>query len=219
MLTRAAAAAVLLAAAACSKGPASTAEPAAAPRADDAAIALFERRTAADPRDHLSATILAELHLRRAAASAARDEYAAAEKAARAALDRQPGHPAALVALTEALVGLGRLDDARGTIDPFLETQPRHVGALGAAFDVAFAAGDDARAAALADRLLAINTEPGTLRRLAQVAERKGDFERALSLLRRAAADAEGLGGLPDEIEDYNRRAVQVAALQAKSGR
>ena len=215
---RATAAAALLVAAACSKEPATTSETHTAPR-DDAAITLFERRTAADPRDHLSATILAELHLRRAAASAAQDDYAAAEKAARAALERQPGHPAALVALTEALVGLGRLDDARGTIEPFLDTQPRHVGALGAAFDIAFAAGDDARATALADRLLAINTEPGTLRRLAQVAERKGDYDRALELLRRAAADAEGLGGLPDEIADYNRRAVQVAALQAKCRR
>jgi predicted Zn-dependent protease len=206
------AAAALLAAAACTKDPGAETAPQTAPRADDAAVALFERRTADDPRDHLSATILAELHLRRAAASSSRDEYLAAEKAARTALARQPGHPAALVALTEALVGLGRPDEARTTIEPFLDTQPRHVGALGAAFDVAYAAGDDRRASVLADRLLAINEEPGTLRRLAQVAEKGGDRERAVALLRRAAADAEQLGGLPDEIADYRRREARIAA-------
>jgi tetratricopeptide (TPR) repeat protein len=209
---RLAAAAALLAAAACTRDPADPPAAAPAPRADDAAVSLFERRTADDPRDHLSATILADLHLRRATASASRDEYAAAEKAARTALERQPGHPAALVSLTEALVGLGRLDEARETIEPFLDTQPRHVGALGAAFDVAFARGDDRRASALADRLLAINEEPGTLRRLAQVAEKSGDRERAIALLQRAAADAERLGGLPDEIEDCRRREARLAA-------
>ena len=213
---RTAAAAALLAAAACSKAPHSDADLTPAP---DAALALFERRVADDPRDHLSATILADLHLRRAAASPSRDEYAAAEKAARTALERQPSHAAALVALTEALVGLDRLDEARDTIDPFLDTQPRHVGALGAAFDVAYAKGDEARAKALADRLLAINEEPGTLRRLAQIAERSGDYDRAVALLDRAAAEAEEIGGLPDEIEDYRRRAQQVAVLKEKQRR
>jgi tetratricopeptide (TPR) repeat protein len=216
---RAVAAAAFLAAAACSQeSKSSTASPA-APHGDDSAIALFERRTADDPRDHLSATLLAELHLRRAAAQPRDEEFAAAERAARTALERQPGHPGALVALTEALVGLGRLDEARNTIEPFLDTQPRHVGALFAAFDVAFAAGDDRRASVLADRLLAINEEPGTLRRLAQVAERSGDLDRALALLRRAASDAETLGGMPDEVEDYRRRETRVAALPAKGSR
>lgn len=177
---------------------------------------MFERRTAEDPRDFLSATILADLHLRRAAASSSRDEYLAAEKAARMALERQPQHPGGVVALTEALVGLGRLDEARDTIEPFLDTQPRHAGALCAAFDVAFAKGDDQRAALLADRLLAVNEEPGTLRRMAQIAERKGDRDRAIALLQRAADDAEDLGGLPDEIADYRRREARIVA--AKEG-
>jgi predicted Zn-dependent protease len=206
------AAAAVLAAAAAACGHDDTATGPRPEAAPDAAVALFDRRTADDPRDHLSATILAELHLRRAAASSSRDEYLAAEKAARTALARQPGHPAALVALTEALVGLGRLDEARTTIEPFLDTQPRHVGALFAAFDVAYAASDDRRASVLADRLLAINEEPGTLRRLAQVAEKGGDRERAVALLRRAAADAEQLGGLSDEIADYRRREARIAA-------
>src|SRR5262245_44608599 len=152
---RSIAAAAVLVAAACSPGPGP--EPGAAPArrpegASDAAISRFEKRTADDPRDFLSATILADLHLRRAAASPSREEYVAAEKAARTALERQKDHPAALVALTEALVGQGRLDEARDTIEPFLDAQPRHVGALGAAFDVAIAKGDDRRAAILADR-------------------------------------------------------------------
>ncbi len=210
------AAAAVLAAAACAREPGGSPTPAAAPRANDAAIALFERRTAEDPRDYLSATTLADLHLRRAAAAPSRDEYLAAEKAARTALARQPQHPGGIVALTEALVGLGRLDEARDTVEPFLDTQPRHVGALGAAFDVAFAQGDDRRAALFADRMLAVNEEPGTLRRMAQVAEKKGDRDRAIALLQRAAADAQHLGGLPDEIEDYRRREARIVA--AKEG-
>lgn len=213
---RSIAAAAFFAAAACSKEPQPDAELKPAP---GAALALFERRVADDPRDHLSATILAELHLRRAAAAPSREEYSAAEKAARTALERQPGHPAALVALTEALVGLDRLDEARDTIEPFLDTQPRLVGALGAAFDVAFARRDEPRARALSDRLLAINEEPGTLRRLAQMAEWSRDYDRAIALLERAAFEAEVLGGLPDEIEDYRRRAQQVAVLKEKHSR
>jgi predicted Zn-dependent protease len=201
-LRRPAAAALLaLAAAACSASEAPSADP---------AIALFERRTAADPRDHLSATILAELCQRRAAASGDAALYVRSERAARTALERQPGHPAAIVALARALLGLGRASEARRLVSDLLDTQPRHVGALETSFDIAFAANDLRTARQFADRLLAVNEEPGTLRRLAQLAERDGDPARAASLYDRAAENAMALGAMQDEIDDYRRREAAV---------
>jgi tetratricopeptide (TPR) repeat protein len=214
----AAAAALLacVAAVSCSRGSSRDSDGAASPPAAtapaavqplDASIALFEKRTAADPRDHLSATTLAELHLRRAAESLDSAEFAAAERAARTALEREPGHPPAIVALALAAAGQGRGDEARRSLDELLVLQPRNVPALGAAFDVALAAGDVRIARSLADRLLAINEEPGTLSRMAQIAEQGGDVDRATALWRRAADAAADLGALPDEKSEYPRRA------------
>jgi tetratricopeptide (TPR) repeat protein len=180
------------------------------PAADKAAgaIALFERRTAADSRDHLSATTLAELYLTRAESSGDADDWRQAESAARTALERQKDHPAAIVALARAATGQGRTDEGRGLVLDLLDRQPRHVGALCAAFDFALAAKDLPRAEAYAERLLGVNEEPATLRRLAQMAETKGDVDRAVALYRRAAADAQNLGALPTEVADYHRRAA-----------
>jgi len=200
MPRRTAAAAALLVLAACSKPPTGDATSA------DPAIALFERRVAADPRDHLSATLLAELHLRRAAPSGDVAEYRAAQTAARTALEREPNHVAAKVALARALLGEGRPDEARRIVHDVLDAEPRHVGALETAFDVAFAAGPERDAQVFADRLLAVNEEPGTLRRLGQLAERRGDAAGAAKLYHRARLVADGLGAMQDELDDYRRR-------------
>ncbi len=181
----------------------------------DAAIALYEKRTAADPRDHLSATTLAELHLRRADETLDVAAFAAAERCARVALERQPGHPPAQVLLARAAAGQGRAEEARRSLDELLALHPRNVPALGAAFDIALAAGDVRTARALSDRLLAINEEPGTLSRMAQLAERDGDVERAIGLYRRASDAAERLGALPAELAQYRAR---LAALRATGG-
>jgi tetratricopeptide (TPR) repeat protein len=221
MLRRFIAAAALLAtaAASCSKAPAPPQYPpaaaSAAPTIDagtDPAIGLFERHTAEDPRDHLSATMLAELRLRRAGETLDPEEFRRAEVAAKTALERQPGHPPAIVALARAVAGQGRADEARKLVHDLLDVQPRNVPALNAAFDfalddLALGTARESAASAYADRLLAVNEEPGTLSRMAQIAELHADFDRAVALFRRAARSAEDLGGLPPEIAEYRRRA------------
>jgi tetratricopeptide (TPR) repeat protein len=183
----------------------------------DPAVALMERRTAEDPRDHLSPTTLAELRLSRADATGDVEEYRRAETAARTALARKPDHLAGKVALARALLGEGRGDEARRVVHEILDAQPRHVGALAAAFDVAFAAGDDRAAQSYADRLLAINEAPETLSRVGRLAERRGDCVGAAALYRRAAVGAENLGGMPSEIDGYRRLEAHALAA-AKAG-
>jgi len=177
----------------------------------DAALATMEKRTAADPRDHLSPTTLAELRLRRAVLDGDVAQYRLAEAAARTALEREPGHVPAKAALARALCGGGRGEEAGRMLVDVLDAQPRHVGALAAAFDVAFAAGDVRRAQTYADRLLAINEAPETLRCLGLLAERRGDAAGAAALFRRAVRGASSLGGMPDEIEEYRRLETRAA--------
>jgi tetratricopeptide (TPR) repeat protein len=179
----------------------------------------MEKRVAADPRDFLSPTTLAELRFRRAAANGDAAEFRRAESAARTALEREPTHLAAKVALSQALLGEGRVDEARRIVVEILDAQPRHVGALGAAFDVAFAAGDDRAAQAYADRLLAINEEPGTLSRLGRLAERRGDAMGAAALYRRAVRGAQDLGAMPEEIEEYRRLETHAKAASKAAPR
>jgi tetratricopeptide (TPR) repeat protein len=178
----------------------------------DAAIALMEKRAAADPRDFLSPTTVAEMRLMRAGIDGDVAEFRRAESAARTALEREPSHLAARAALARALAGEGRTDEARPIVADILEREPRNVGALEAAFDVAFAKGDDRAARAYADRLLAINEEPGTLMRLGRLAERRGDAAGAAALYRRAIRGAQDLGGMPAEIDAYRRLETRAAA-------
>jgi predicted Zn-dependent protease len=177
----------------------------------------MEKRVAADTRDHLSATTLAELRLRRAAVDGDAAEFRRAETAARTALEREPGHVAAKVAPARALVGEGRCDEARRIVVDVLDAQPRNVGALDAAFDVAFAAGDDRAAQAYADRLLAINEEPGTLSRLGRLAEKRGDASGAAALYRRAVRGAQDLGAMPAEVDEYRRLEAHASSSAAKA--
>lgn len=180
------------------------------------AIALYERRTAADPRDHLSPALLAELHLRRAAETGDPACFTAAERAARTSLERSARHPPAVASLAHALGATGRADEASRLVFDVLDDQPRSVPLLCAAFDLAAAADDWARADVFAERLLALNEEPATLCRLAQVAARAGRTDHAVALLRRAANDADELGGLPAELAEYRRRAGEILLAAAR---
>jgi tetratricopeptide (TPR) repeat protein len=183
----------------------------------DPVIEQFERRVAADPRDHLSATTLAELHLRRADATGDPGAFLRAGAAARTALERSPSHKPALVALARALLGQGKAGEARAIVKTILDEDPRHVGALETAFDVAFAGGDELLAKQYAERLLAINEDPGTLARLARLCERRARPGEAAELYRRAVVAAERLGAMQDEIDLYRRaEARALAALEMR---
>ncbi len=162
--------------------------------------------------------MLAELHLRQAEETLAREDFLAAEAAARTALDRSAGHPPAVAALAQALAATDRARDGERLVHDLLTDQPRNAQLLCVGFDLAVAAGDWRDAAGYAERLLAINEEPATLRRLAQIAAHDGDAGGAVSLLRRAAAEAGELGGLPREIAEYRRRAGEILLAAGRGG-
>ncbi|MCE9637287.1 MAG: hypothetical protein K8T90_16400 [Planctomycetes bacterium] len=186
--------------------------------AHDPGIDLYERRTAGDPRDHLSPATLASLYLRRGEELRDATAFEPAEKAARTSLARKPDHAAAKVLLARALAGQGKLPEAGVLLRNVLSDAPRDVRALEASFDLAIARGDEPSAVAMSDRLLAINEEPGTLSRLAQMAARRGDVNRAVTLFRRASDEAADLGGLPGEIAEYRRRAGLALLAAGRAG-
>src|SRR5688572_7292642 len=107
MTRRLLAAAALLGAAAASCPGDETAPAASGGPAPDPTITFYERRTAADPRDHLSATKLAGLRIRRAANTADPVEWRRAEEAARTALQRDSKHLPARIALARSMLGAG----------------------------------------------------------------------------------------------------------------
>ena len=175
------------------------------------AIARFEQRATADPRDPLTPTTLAGLYLRAFDESGDRDALRHAAAAARLALARQPDHLPAQVMLSRALFADGAREAAQAIVSTVLAADPVDIGGLGVAFDLALATGADARAAMLADRLLSRDESPETIDRLGQLAQRRGDPVRAAALWQRAAADAADLGARDAEIAKYRTRVLAIS--------
>jgi len=140
------------------------------PAAYDAAQRAFETSLKLQPADNSSA--LAGV----AAVSAARHDFATAERQARRALAVDAASPEALAALTDALTELGRYDEALAT----------------------------------ARRLDAVRPGVASFTRLSYQAELRGDSAGALTLMRRAAADA----GTPSQVA-FARTYEGTVALDA----
>jgi tetratricopeptide (TPR) repeat protein len=168
-----------------------------------AAVETWRARTDADPRDDLSAAILAELSLRLARETGLPADFDAAAARAQEAVRRAGTHAPSTAVLIHALTGAGRLKDAREAADAGLRAHPRSMPVLVAAFELAESQGRAEDADGLCERALAVGSDPGALACAARVRFRKGDIDGAVEFLRKAALDAEELGGLPPEIASY----------------
>lgn len=157
------------------------------------AISFFADRVEKTPEDALSATILGELHLRRGRETGDVGEYRRAALSAEQALHRLPEHAPAHLALAKARFGLHLFDDAAASAQVAARLDPS-LGAEVVIADVAVVKGHVKVAEQMYRDLDSRFDSPSLDARLAHLAELKGDYEIAISMMTEAASRAADLG-------------------------
>lgn len=169
-------------------------------------VALFSKRVAEDPRDHVSSALLAEFLILRGRETGAPADYEAAEIAARQALALVPDDRRARLACAAALLGLHRFVEALGYCDEILAQDPRALDAVALAADAATDAGRYEVAAGLHDRLRGADGSAAVLARLARWEELHGRVAEALELATSAIRACRGEGAAAQERAWYEAR-------------
>lgn len=178
-------------------------------------VALFERRSAAQPLDYLSRTQLGA-----ALAAQAREEadlagYEMAEAAFRAALEINAIHNPAKLGLANALHSQHRFDEANALASEVALDDPSSLGALALFGDSSLELGDYDRAAETYEQLAAVDRSAPIISRLAQLEAAVGDQDRAIELAREALAASDDLALRPAAAAFYH---FQMARLLFDNG-
>ncbi len=170
-------------------------------RAEKIATAEHEARVAIERGTPLAEAIeagrfLAELHTRR-------ELYSAAVAVHRGLVNLQPGEPDRLAELAGAQRRAGAPAEAIATLEALLELDPsRRTEALAEISELAFEAGDENRALAIArEASVAAGHGIDALLRLGELHERRGDTDLA------AAAYDQAIATGPDDVRGYARLA------------
>ena len=162
------------------------------------AVALFERRVAARPRDPVGRTMLGRLYLRLAEEEDDLPAYAKAEESFRAAVELAPGYDVAKTYLATALEARHRFAEALKLAEEVAAKRPSDSLALATVGDCQFQLGRYEDAAASVGRLeTLIGSGPPVLVRKAQLAQIRGDMPAAVKLVEQAA-QAVAVGGAAD---------------------
>jgi tetratricopeptide (TPR) repeat protein len=154
------------------------------------AVKSFQARIKRNPHDAVSYTLLAEQYIRQARETGDVTGYQRAEASLEKALKLIPNYSAATTALASAYYAQHDFLPALELAQQVYNKNPKNTDALAVIGDAQFALGNYAEAEAAYQELIDKGTSPALLARLAAVEELKGNDQEALSLMRRAAADA-----------------------------
>ena len=181
----------------------------------DAEIRFFADRVERDPADHLTPTRLGNLLIRQARRTGDLTLYARAEQALRTALERNPAHAPAMVALTTVHLARHRFPEALATARKGVEADaddPEARGVLGDALletgDVGAAEGQYKTVADTAPSLFAFS-------RIANLHAARGDSTAAIAMYLKAVERGEADGA---PAEDRAWCFVQMGQLSFSRG-
>jgi tetratricopeptide (TPR) repeat protein len=184
----------------------------------DQTIKVFEARVRDDP-NHLNLTHLGGLYVRKARESGDHTAYDRAETAFRRALAALPGHGPARVGLALATTARHKFAEGLKLAEEAYRDDPSALDALAVISDARVELGDydgAERAVRELEAKGAKSTPPAVLVRTARLAELRGDPDRAIDLLRRAA-DAQTPGGDLKESQAWYR--MRLGELLLSVGR
>ena len=153
------------------------------------AIEIFEERVKQDPRDGISYTILGDLYLRDARQSGSLAAYEKAGEALRQALKLQPGDPGASASLASLLYSEHRFTEALELAEATYRKDARFIQALVTVADAKMSLGRYEEAGKTYQELSQKSSSPPLLARIAYLEFLKGDTEKALAQMLRAAAE------------------------------
>ena len=177
-------------------------ELASVPPAEDA-IQFFQERIKANPGDALSYTLLAQQYARQARETGDASGYTRAEAALKETLKVLPNYGQANAALASVYYSQHEFTPALELAQQVYEGNPMITEALVTIGDAQLALGNYAEAEAAYKELSDENATPPILARLAAFEELKGNPQKALELMRRAARDALQAGGTKESVAWY----------------
>ncbi len=182
------------------------------------AIRQFETRVAEAPGDYLSYTILGQLQRRLGRESGNLDAYRSGEAAFRAALRINSRHLPAMLGLATTLASQHRFAEATSMARLARTMAPESIDALAVLGDAALEVGEYEQARSAITELVSKVPpgEPSVLARQAQLLEVHGKNQRALDLLRQAAATELAEEGPGEAAAWYQTR---IGALLYRQGR
>lgn len=181
----------------------------------DTQIAFWSKRIASHPRAYIDLTHLGNAFARKARETSDVGHYVRAEEALRRALRVHPWYVQAVASLSSVLFSLHEFEEALAVARP-IAGDPRGVQALATVGDVHVALGQYGKAQVAYSKLLAWAPSPAAYSRLAFLADLRGDTEQALTLMDRAARQAQESGEHGESLAWY---AFQIGELSFKAGR
>ena len=177
----------------------------------DEAIALFERRVEANPRDFTSWAILGDLYERKARETDDLECFAQAEEALRKALELFPSYTKAKVLLAVVLCDRHKFAEALKVVQPVYKANPKNMDALATVADAQLELGryDEAKLS-LRELVRRLPDVAPAQARLAHMEELKGHPDEALRIIRDAIESLRKFGATPDDLSWYRFREADM---------
>jgi tetratricopeptide (TPR) repeat protein len=167
------------------------------------AIKSFQARIQRNPQDAVSYTMLAGQYMRQARETGNVTGYQRAEASLQKAIELIPEYAAARASLASVYYAQHDFLPALELAQQLYERNPKNTDALVVIADTQLALGNYEAAEEAYQMLTEKGATPPLLARLAALEELKGNSERALSLMRRAAGDALQSGGTKESVAWY----------------
>lgn len=167
------------------------------------AIKSFQARIQRNPQDAVSYTLLAGQYMRQARETGNVTGYQRAEASLQKAIELIPEYAAARASLASVYYAQHDFLPALELAQQLYERNPKNTDALVVIADTQLALGNYEAAEEAYQMLTEKGATPPLLARLAALEELKGNSERALSLMRRAAGDALQSGGTKESVAWY----------------
>lgn len=177
----------------------------------DKAIASFEKRLAASPKNASLQRLLGQLYLRKAKEQGDHLAYQQAEQVFRLALDNDPDDLIARTYLAVALQAQHQFERALEFATTVFEKSPTNSLALAAIGDCQLELGRYQAAEKTIEKLAELAQGPAILARRARLAELHGRQELATKLLTDGLRDIQDAGGLPSLEAWFEWRLGQLA--------
>jgi tetratricopeptide (TPR) repeat protein len=176
----------------------------------EVAIQTFQQRIKQNPNDAVSYTLLGEQYSRQARETGDVSRFQLAEQAFEQALELVPNYAAAKTGLAAIYYSRHEFSRALKLSEQVYESHFRNTSARLIMADSYLSLGNYQEAEAIYSELSESNTSPALLARLANLAELKGDPDRALKLIRTAAAEGLRLSGTRENAAWYLLRVGDI---------
>ena len=176
----------------------------------DVAIKTFQARIKQNPGDGVSYTLLGDQYIRQARETGDVSAYQGAEESLLRALELLPNYSPAGSSLASVYYAQHEFWKALHLAEQVYENNPKNSQARIIMADSYLSLGDYKQAELIYDQLAEANATPPLLARIAYLEELKGNTDRALELMRRAAGDALDSGGTKENAAWYLLRVGDV---------